>query len=137
MIDRKSSTRLILGVIIASLFTVFAGATSEQIPTIVIRKPTLIAFFVASLKDADTNEALSDFQFYLGEVQVPLNNKGIEVREVYSPYFRIRRGSKTASFRPVKGVGYYFAAPEKEPRVEYGVSTDSDLLKIADEYFRK
>jgi hypothetical protein len=43
------------------------------------------------------------------------------------PSFVVRRG-------PVK-VGYYFIAPGKKPRIEYGVVTDIDLLQIATEYF--
>lgn len=32
-------------------------------------------------------------------------------------------------------VGYYFISPGKQPRVEYGVMTDDDLLHAAKEHF--
>ena len=47
----------------------------------------------------------------------------------------IKVGTATTNFRPVKGVGYYFVASGKKPRVEYGVLTDSDLLHAARNYF--
>jgi hypothetical protein len=44
--------------------------------------------------------------------------------------------TKLTTFRPGKvGVGYYLVAPGKDPRVEYGVMTDADLLQLAKEYF--
>jgi hypothetical protein len=48
----------------------------------------------------------------------------------------VRVGKIVKAFRPVKGdVGYYFVAPGKKPRIEYGVMTDADLLQVANEYF--
>ena len=50
----------------------------------------------------------------------------------------MRVGVKTTTFRPGKiTVGYYFVAPGKKPRIEYGVNTDDGLVDIAKEYFGK
>jgi len=32
-------------------------------------------------------------------------------------------------------VGYYYIAPGRKPRLEYGVATDLDILQIASDYF--
>ena len=114
--------------------------TSAREPIVVIHIPTIVAFFPvtqADLKnDPDTNEALADFQFYAANVRKPLHDAGIDFQEIYALSFRVQRGTRTAIFRPGKvKVGYYFVAPGKKPRIEYGVITDTDLLEIAKEYF--
>ena len=61
---------------------------------------------------------------------------GIELRELYTGSFRVRVGKAVSRFRAGKGnVGYYLIVPGKKPRVEYGVMTDADLLRVATEYF--
>jgi hypothetical protein len=101
----------------------------------------ILAFFLpvteAELsKHPDTNTALDDFQFYARNVRQPLEKQGIEFREVYQRQFAIRSGTKVYKFAPRKtGVGYYFVAPGKKPHIEYGVMTDADLLRAADDFF--
>jgi hypothetical protein len=75
-------------------------------------------------------------QVYAARVREPLRRAGIDFHEVYAGSFRVRIGNKVVTFRPgeVK-VGYYFVAPGKKPRVQYGVDTDDDILRIAGEYF--
>jgi hypothetical protein len=116
------------------------GAASNQ-KLIVVTGPTVIAFFPpvtpAELnKDADTNEALADFQLYAAHVRPKLDADGIHFEEIYASSFAVRLGTKTTNFRPQKThIGYYFIAPGKSPRVEYGVMTDSDILEAATDYF--
>lgn len=116
-------------------------ATAETQPLVGVEGRTIVAFFPpvtdAELqKDADTNEALADFQFYAKRVREPLKKAGIDFHEVYAHSFRVRVGKTVTVFRPVKGdVGYYFVVPGKKPRIEYGVMTDADLLQVANEYF--
>jgi hypothetical protein len=87
-------------------------------------------------KDADTNEALADFQFYAKRAREPLKKTGIEFQEVYALSFRVRIGKEATVFRPAKGnAGYYLIVPGKKPRIEYGVMTSADLLQVANEYF--
>lgn len=106
-----------------------------------IHRPTVVAFFAPVTSgvlnaDPDTNEALADFQLYATKVRKPLNDAGIDFKEIYAKSFQVQRGRRITIFRPGKvDVGYYFVAPGKEPRIEYGVLTDSDLLQIAREYF--
>ena len=116
-------------------------AAAEKPPVIVVRGPTVVAFFEpitqAELqRNPDTNDALSDFQFYATRVREPLGKAGIAFHELYARSFRLRIQNRSITFRPVKvTVGYYLIAPGKEPRVEYGVITDADLVKVAKEYF--
>jgi hypothetical protein len=118
-----------------------APGAAEKPPVVVVRGPTVVAFFEpvsqAKLeKDPDTNEALADFQWYATSVRDPLRKAGIEFHELYTHSFRLRVGNRFSTFRPVKvDVGYYLVAPGKNPRVEYGVMTDADLLQLATEYF--
>jgi len=86
----------------------------------------------------DTNEVLSDFQAYNSEVHDPLQKAGIELRQTDARFFRIRIGTKIRRFQTDKtGVGYYFIAPGKAPRVEYGVMTADGILTAARKYFGK
>ena len=115
--------------------------SAQNTPTFDIRRATVIAFFPPVTdsklaKDFDTNAALDDFQFYATQVKQPLENIGVDFREVYVHDFRVRLGKTVTTFRPVEvDVGYYFVAPGKKPRIEYGVMTDVDLLQVAKEYF--
>lgn len=113
---------------------------AEKQPVVVVAGPTIVAFFPVTKtelqKDADTSEALADFQFYAKQVREPLKKTGIEFKEVYAQFFRVRIGQEATVFRPAKGnVGYYLIVPGKKPRIEYGVMTNTDLLQVANEYF--
>lgn len=115
-------------------------AAAEKQPVVVVAGPTIVAFFPVTKtelqKDADTNEALADFQFYAKQVREPLKKTGIEFQEVYAQSFRVRIGQEATVFRPAKeNVGYYLIVPGKKPRIEYGVMTNTDLLQVANEYF--
>jgi hypothetical protein len=108
-------------------------------PIIDVRGPTIVAFFrplKPDQKDADANESLADFQYYVKQIRKPLADAGIELQETYSDLFRVKVGESTTTFRPDKeGVGYYLVAPGKPPRIEYGVMTDHDLRELAQQYF--
>jgi hypothetical protein len=122
---------------------VFAVTAADPQPTITVRGPTIVPFFervtAAELKaDPDTNEALSDFQVYAERARKAFQRTGIEFREIYARSFKIRIRARTTTFRPGKiTVGYYFVAPGKKPRIEYGVNADDGLVDIAKEYFGK
>jgi hypothetical protein len=128
------------------LATVWAGLGNAQEgakpePVFVIHGPTIVAFFAPVTRqeldsDPDTNEALSDFQFYYGQAREPLRKAGIDFPDTNSLSFRIRIGKKLQRYRMSKiGVGYFFIAPGKEPHIVYGVMTDEDLLDAARKYF--
>ena len=122
------------------LLGISSAQPAPKAPISEVRRPSIVAFFppvsAAELKDGETNESLSDFQFYAGRVQPPLMNAGIDFHEIYSHSFSIRLGTTTTTFHPKKvDVGYYFVAPGKKPHIEYGVMTDADLLLVADRYF--
>jgi hypothetical protein len=123
------------------LFGLASDLSAQKTPTIDVTGPTIVAFFVpmsgAELSGSpDTAEALSDFQLYLTKIREPLAKRGIALSEVHADQFVIRQGTTTTMYgvRRYK-VGYCFALPKKEPRVQFGVLTDKDLLHLADEYF--
>jgi hypothetical protein len=131
----------VIASIAVGLFVVSSVPAAEKQTVVVVRGATIVAFFPpttqAELKnDPDTNEALADFQYYATNVQKPLHDEGIDFKEIYARSFRLEIGTSSTTFRPGKvKIGYYFVAPSKKPRVEYGVMTDHDLLQIATEYF--
>jgi len=114
---------------------------AETPPLVVVSGKTIVAFFPpvtdAELqKNPDANKTLGDFQTYASRVREPLKRAGITFHELYVHSFRVRVGKSVTSFRPAKvDVGYYFITPGKEPRIEYGVMTDTDLLQVAADYF--
>ncbi len=118
-----------------------AQTTPDNSPVYVLRRSTVLAFFVgadhAREIDANGNETLSDFQIYTYQAKAPLKKMGIDLLDTIAPAFRIRFGAKDKDtmLRPAQSVGFYFLAPGREPRVEYGVRTDDQLVAIAREYF--
>jgi hypothetical protein len=118
-----------------------ALVASQKQTVIVVDRPTVVAFFPPVTdaemdKDPDTNEALSDFQLYARQARKRLEAAGIQFQEIYVTSFAIQVHGKTKVFRPEKiQVGYYFVAPDKPPRIQYGVMTDADILRVATEYF--
>jgi hypothetical protein len=128
-------------VALSALTSPAAPAAAEKQPVVVVRGPTVVAFFepvsqVKLEKDPDGNEALADFQFYAARVREPLRKAGIDFHELYAHSFRLRAGNRLTTFRPVKmDVGYYLVKPGKKPLIKYGVMTDVDLFHVANEYF--
>jgi hypothetical protein len=116
-------------------------AIDKQPQVFVIHRPTIVAFFPPVARpgldsDPDTNEALSDFQFYSGQAKSPLHEVGIDFFEADATSFKIRVGAHFHVFRTGKGgVGYYFINPGKKAHIEYGVMTGKDLLDAAWSYF--
>ncbi len=132
--------RLIIYIIIIHLLPASSHAGSK-IPPIEVNSPTVIAFFhpvtkAALNKDANLNEALSDFQYHLRKAKPRLKEFGITVHEIYSTSFKIRLPSSTTTFTAKDiHVGYYFILPGNKPMIRYGVLTDIDLLHFAEDYF--
>jgi hypothetical protein len=114
--------------------------TSLETPKFDITQPTILAFFRPSshmeVPGTGANDALSDFQTYLKRAGVPLGKAGIDVHEIYARSFQVGDSGKTTTFQTRKiGIGYYFVSPGKKPRVEYGLMSDADLIRVAGEYF--
>jgi hypothetical protein len=85
--------------------------------------------------DQDSNESLSDFRLYAEQARQRLTEAGIGFRVLYVHSFCVRVSGRTTTFHPKTDVGYYLIAPGKEPDVEYGVMTDTDLFQVAKRYF--
>jgi len=111
------------------------------VETYVVQKPTVLAFFppvteAELAKDADTNEALGDFQLYATQAGPKLKKAGIDFEVVPAVKFKIQSGKVVRTFSSGKiGIGYYFITPGKAPLVRYGVMTDDDILEVAGKYF--
>jgi hypothetical protein len=118
-----------------------AQNTAKPVPVFVVHGPTIIAFFrhvtdEEMESDPDTNEVLSDFQLYYSQARAPLRKAGIDFPHADTLTFKIRIGKKVQRYRMGKiGVGYFFIAPGKKPKIEYGVQTDAGLLDAARKYF--
>jgi len=134
--------QLVLLIFILNLFPSYLQAGS-QIPVFEVKKPTVIAFFHPVTDDelnsnAGLNEVLSDFQYHLRGARVRLEEAGITVHEIYTRSFTVKLPTSTTIFKPTgDAVGYYLIVPGKNPKIVYGVMTDSDLLFIANKYFGK
>jgi hypothetical protein len=139
----KLRSLLLIAAIVLPFLLSAQTQPSESLPVIVLRRSTIVAFFVGADRaheiDANGNESLSDFQLYAYEAKGPLKKMGIDLLDTVAPAFRIRFGKKATDkvtdLHPAQNIGYYFIAPGKEPRVEYGVRTDSELVAIARQYF--
>jgi hypothetical protein len=128
----------LLTILLAATFAVCKS--SKRSAAIEIDGPTVIAFFPTvsktDRKHSDEDEALSDFQLYTASARQSLQQAGVGLEVVYSRSFEVVLDSESTTFKPAKGApGYYFAMPGKKPRIDYGVMTDADLLRIAKEYF--
>lgn len=136
---QKRIVLTLAALILASSVFGTSQTDSATIPTFVIHRPTIIAFHPpvsAAESDDPENAVLEDFQWYGMQFRQRRQSAGIQFHEAYVRAFRVRVGRTVTTFRPPKiKVGYYFIAPGKEPRVEYGVLTDDDLLRISSEYF--
>ena len=133
--------RVVALLALALLLPCPGSAQQLKPPLFVIHKSTIIAFFPAMTsdpldKDEDTNEALSDFQFYAGAVKPRLQNAGIDFIDTDAIAFRVQTRKARLRFSAGKiTVGYYFIAPGKKPHILYGVMTDEDLIDEARKYF--
>jgi hypothetical protein len=116
------------------------ATAADQQTRFVITRPTLISFFLDftdEQTEAEGNEALADFEFYLPGAEDAVQKAGVEVHDVFHvKSFQVKSGSRWRTFAPRKvKAGYYFIAPGREPRIEYGVEDTESILDIAREYF--
>jgi hypothetical protein len=130
---------LFLALIALPMFLPAQNPPAGKLPVIVIHRRTIIAFFVGANEvreiDADGNESLSDFQLYAYQAKGPLKKMKVDLLDTTSATFSVQTGTKIVDFHPAQKIGYYFIAPGQEPRVEYGVHTDDQLIEIASRYF--
>jgi hypothetical protein len=125
-IAKSIQKRFVYCVVIWLAISIAPALWGEKLPTVDVCHPTVVAFFKPAAnpqeEESGYNDALSDFQFYAGELQQPLKNKGIDFRVEYAGGFRTKCGRHANNFFPDKiAAGYYFIAPGKHLRIEYGV----------------
>ena len=117
-----------------------AKCPPPEIPTAAIDSATLIDFsaYISEedlKKDPAAKQAYTDFDKYRTAMVPALRKLGIVVLGFGSSTFHVQRGAQHTTFKGEKPIGYYFAAPGREPRIVYGVHTDAEILAIAREYF--
>jgi hypothetical protein len=100
-----------------------------------VDRPVLVAFFAVTQAQVDsrddTGEALSDFQYYLPAIKLGLDSLGVELHAQYTDTVRYVVNGRAQLWVPAKDsadVGYLLLRPGAEPKVQYAVSTNSDLL---------
>jgi hypothetical protein len=119
-----------------------APAEKESGETFQISGPTIIAFFPITQAEIDQaggdNEALSDFQNYLYEMNQPLQDAHIRVEQNNDPTFQVEVDGKLLMFNAKaveEGYGYYFIEPGKAPHVVTEMMVDEDFQQQSKEYF--
>ena len=133
--------RRLIGPVLLLMGLPLGMAQQTAVPTFVIERPTIIAFFPpmtdAELdKNPDMNEVLGDFQLYASQASPGLKKAGVDFKVATALRFRVNNGGVVTTFKTGKiKVGYYFVAPGKPAHVEYGVMTDIDMLARAKKYF--
>jgi hypothetical protein len=109
-----------------------------------LSKPTLVAYFVVTNAEADTNDriatVLEDFQYSLDRARRHLEGRGIQVVETYNDSIRLRwPDGRVQTYRTADSdssrVGYHFFKPGSTPLSIGHVLTDSDLFDEAARYF--
>lgn len=107
-----------------------------------------VVFFMLSQQEYDSlpkdpnsgiDEALDDFNYYAEAVADTIRKAGYEPIMTGSRYIQIKLDngtSKTYDRLADKGniVGYIFSDGIKEPKIDYGVGTDIDLLTAFDDF---
>jgi hypothetical protein len=134
--------RILLSILLCASGLAYAAMADYRVPPVIsVEGPTIVAFFPVTdseLKDAETNEALSDFQHNASQVEKPLQKRGIKLFQSYAASFHLKFKTNVRVFTPEKGqCGYYFITPGQKPHVEYGVMTDEDLLQEAKKYLKQ
>ena len=115
-----------------------ARKVGDGCPAYAVSGPTVIGFLDPANRDKDPHfsDVLTDFRASLKRLRERLGGDRIQVHECYQRSFETRVGSKRRKFvADSEGVGYYFASPTQEPRIERGVMTVDDLVDVMKEYF--
>lgn len=117
------------------------AAAPDRVDTLVVERPTLVAYFAATQAEIDEapeiGEAMADFQHYLVAARDSLERRGVLVRELRGDSLVVRHDSATRLLLPAaqqSAAGYAIYAPGREPRILDGVMTDAALLAAVDEY---
>jgi hypothetical protein len=140
-----------LGLILIGL-CVFSGTVVAQTkratsghataPVYVVSKPTLISSIVVTPAEVDSsgdlNEALSDYEWYIGRAIAVLKPHGVEVYVTNDSTvrWRDRLGTHSMSASDSGGVLYLFVSPNGRTRIlRNGVQIDDAILDAARQLF--
>ena len=119
-----------------------ASSRHATAPVYVVSKPTLISSIVVTPAEVDSsgeaNEALSDYQWYIGRAIAVLKPHGVEVYVTNDSTVRWRDelGTHSMSASDSGGVLYLFVSPNGGTRVlRNGVQIDDAILDAARQLF--
>ena len=119
----------------ALIFAIGLGSADED--AIVVRGPTLIAFFPQASEQQleekpDLVEMLDDFHFHLNSAAETLRAAGVSIHVVPAGEIRILDGDRVRVLAPPSDgsdLGYYMVAPGRESSLALGIYTDVDLIE--------
>jgi hypothetical protein len=133
---RRSTSLLVLLPVVLTFHLVFSQSAGKP-QVFEIDHPTVIAFFPSTAKSTKKDsDSLADFQLYTASARQPLESGGVDLQVVYTREFRVIVNGTATTFKPSKAEpGYYYVAPGRKPRIEFGVMNDTDMVRVAHEYF--
>lgn len=135
----KTAAALALAAALATATAAHAQAADTA--TVVVRGPTVVACFEgvtdAQLeRDPDLATTLDDWQWHWSGAARSLQAHGVVAEARMAGWVKLAMPGRLRLVR-CPGVGYVLVAPERQPKLLRGVTTDSDLLEAAAAYFRR
>lgn len=126
------------------------GLKEQNLDTLKVNGQSVV-FFTVSQPEYDTlvkdpnsgiDEILGDFNYYAESVNDTIERLGYKSVMTASRYVQVKLDNgicKTYDRLADKEsvTGYILSDGKKEPRIEYGVSTDVDFLIVFDEFYKK
>jgi len=111
--------------------------------TVAISRPTLIGFFPpltsARLSDSVFARTLSAFQAGLAHLRPAFEHAGVAVYEQYTDTVVVSEPERGLQIYvpPAGGVGYYLAAPGRDPDIVQGLRSEAEIQEAVWRYFHE
>lgn len=111
--------------------------------TVAITRPTLIGFFPpltsARLSDSVFARSLSTFQAGLAHLRPTFERAGVAVYEQYTDTVVVSEAGRGLQIYvpPAEGVGYYLAAPGRDPDIVQGLRSETEIQEAVWRYFHQ
>jgi len=110
--------------------------------TVVISGPTLIGFHPRPTRsrvgDSAFVRTLAEFQSGLGQLRPTFRQAGVAVHEQYTDTLVVEEAGRGVQiYVPPAGrpIGYYLAAPGREPDILHGLRSEAEIQDAAWRYF--
>jgi hypothetical protein len=119
-----------------------APSRHQKADTVAVIGPTLLSAFVTTQAEVDSagdvGEALSDYQYYLGQAIPGLERHGVRVHLTNDSivHWRDRSGTHSLTVADSGGIAYLFLLPDGSATIlRQGVIGDLDIIAAASERF--